>query len=81
MSESLQTDIACAGRQEAAAEARRRQELEPDKTTVEWIYLHDAAGQWVARRTQRYRPGLDDDPPKQKSFLSKLFDVFMDLPG
>ena len=43
-------EIPCANREEAESEARRQQELD-DATEVEWIYLRNKNGEWVARRT------------------------------
>lgn len=44
-------EIACASEDAAKAEAERRQSF--DTPHAEWIYLRDASGQWVARRTPR----------------------------
>jgi hypothetical protein len=38
---------------DAATEARRRQAQEADPNSVEWIYLRNRDGVWVARRTLR----------------------------
>jgi hypothetical protein len=44
-------EIACASEDAAKAEADRQQSL--DARDAEWIYLRNASGQWVARRTPR----------------------------
>jgi hypothetical protein len=44
-------EIVCASGDAAKAEAERQQSLDP--LDVEWIYLRNASGQWVARRTPR----------------------------
>ncbi len=44
-------EIACASGDAAKAEAERQQSL--DTRDAEWIYLRNANGQWVARRTPR----------------------------
>jgi hypothetical protein len=44
-------EIACASGDAAKAEAERQQSL--DTRDAEWIYLRNASGQWVARRTPR----------------------------
>jgi hypothetical protein len=44
-------EIACATGDAAKAEAERQQSL--DTHDAEWIYLRNASGQWVARRTPR----------------------------
>jgi hypothetical protein len=44
-------EITCASEEAAKAEAERQQSL--DTRAAEWIYLRNASGQWVARRTPR----------------------------
>jgi hypothetical protein len=44
-------EIACASEDAAKAEVERQQGL--DTRDAEWIYLRNASGQWVARRTPR----------------------------
>lgn len=45
-------EIVCANERAARAEAERQQSI--DLPDVEWIYLRNASGQWVARRTLHY---------------------------
>jgi len=44
-------EVACTNEDAAKAEAERQQGL--DTRHAEWIYLRNASGQWVARRTPR----------------------------
>jgi hypothetical protein len=55
-------------------EAARRTRDDADDQ-VEWIYLRDAAGQWVARRVQRH-PIVENEEgfhPWWESLLEALF--------
>lgn len=58
----VREEIHCGGELQATQEARRRQEAEPDPG-LEWIYLRDANGQWVARLVPRV---IDAQPEKAK---------------
>jgi len=62
-------ELACPDEQTAAAEARRQQQHE-DPEAVEWIYLRNNAGHWVARRTPRHHV---EEPPRM-SFRRALLD-------
>jgi hypothetical protein len=42
---------------------------------VEWIYLRNAAGQWVARRVQRHPTVEKEVQPWWKSLLEGLLDA------
>jgi hypothetical protein len=67
-------EIPCASGEEAEAEARRQQARE-DPQEVEWIYLHNKEGQWVARRTPRNLV-LEEAPPRSgQGGLGWLFDL------
>lgn len=65
-------EIACASEDAAKAEAERRQSF--DTPDAEWIYLRNASGQWLARRTPR-----DWQPPPismLRAFLEWLTNPF-----
>jgi hypothetical protein len=69
-------EIACASGDAAKAEAERQQSL--DTRDAEWIYLRNASGQWVARRTPR---DLQAPPiSMRRAFLEWLTNPF-DLLG
>jgi hypothetical protein len=69
-------EIACASEDAAKAEAERQQSL--DIRSAEWIYLRNASGQWVARRTPR---NLQPHPiSMRRAFLEWLTNPF-DLLG
>ncbi len=72
-----ETEVTVASEAAAAAEARRRQLLETDPDTIEWIYLRNADGQWVARRVLRY--GSPPAPVGPKSMLGKIGAFLIDL--
>lgn len=73
----VQTDIACSSGAEAEAEARAQRAREPDQAAIEWIYLHNDDGDWVARRTLRYGgPPLAEEP---RSRLRMLGDALLAL--
>jgi len=42
---------------------------------VEWIYLRNAAGQWVARRVHRHPTVEEEVRPLWKSLLESLLDA------
>ncbi len=65
-------EIACASGDAAKAEAERQQSLET--RDAEWIYLRNASGQWVARRTPR---ALQAPPiSMRRAFLEWLTNPF-----
>jgi hypothetical protein len=65
-------EIRRSNREEAEAEARRQQELD-DAAEVEWIYLRNKRGEWVARRTPRDAESY----AKPTGCLSALRDAFV----
>ena len=74
------TEVPCASREAAWAEAKHRQELEHED--VEWIYLQAyTTKQWVARRTPRdpdaYQPAPfpEDDGPLWMQAGDKAFNA------
>jgi hypothetical protein len=76
----VETEISCASSTAAKAEALRQQEREPDQAAVEWIYLRNTSGTWVARRTQRYI-APPEAPPTRTSWLGALWEAFLNLPS
>ena len=69
--DAVVTEVICGSREEAEAEAARRQAMEPEGSTHEWIYLRNRKRVWVARR--------DDHPvghgkPSLRSLASDLGD-------
>jgi hypothetical protein len=69
-------EVACASGDAAKAEAERQQSV--DTRNAEWIYLRNASGQWVARRTPR---NLQPPPiSMRRAFLEWLTNPF-DLLG
>lgn len=64
-------EIVCSNEQAAQAEAARQQIA--DSSDAEWIYLRNANGQWVARRTLR---GTLAPVSMRKAFLEWLTNPF-----
>lgn len=64
-------EIVCSDEAAAATEAERRQRLERGNDG-EWIYLRNAGGQWVARRTPR-------DLKPRRSSREELLDSLLSL--
>jgi hypothetical protein len=74
-------EVECATEKDASAEAERRQLLEPDPETVEWIYLRNADERWVARRVLRDGTLPAPEPPTEKSLKRKVGDFAVNLLG
>ena len=72
-------EVGCATETAAAAESIRRQLLETDPETVEWIYLRNLEGRWVARRVLRQGPVKAPEVPGSKSLLGKIGDFLLAL--
>jgi hypothetical protein len=70
-------EVGCATETAAAAESRRRQLLEADPEMVEWIYLRNPEGRWVARRVLRQGPVMTPEVPGSKSLLGKIGDFLL----
>lgn len=67
-------EVVCPDQDAAMKEAARRNRDDADDQ-VEWIYLRNAADQWVARRVQRH-PILEKEVrPWWKSLLESLLDA------
>jgi hypothetical protein len=67
-------EIVCPDRDAAMEEAARRTRDDADDQ-VEWIYLRNAADQWVARRVQRHPIVEKEVRPWWKSLLESLLDA------
>lgn len=77
MSDEAFTEIVCESREEAQAEAARRQAMEPEGSDCEWIYLRNRRRVWVARRADNQ---VSPDKPTLRSLASDLGDsVIRDL--
>ena len=71
-------EIACGSQSAARAEAQRQQ-VDEDSDDVEWIYLRNRAGVWVARRTPRHLDQLPPEKPRRAwRLLGLLFDSVLD---
>jgi hypothetical protein len=66
-------EIICDNEAEARAEAARRQRTELDDT-IEWIYLRNKAGRWVARRELSNPP----ERPREQSRLRRVLDAVVE---
>ena len=60
--------------QDAAIEEAARRTRDDADDQFEWIYLRNAAGQWVARRVQRH-PIVAGVRPWRQSLLESLLDA------
>lgn len=72
-------EVECATEKDASTEAERRQLLEPDHETVEWIYLRNADERWVARRVLRDGTLQAPEPSTEKSLKRKVGEFAADL--
>ena len=71
-----QAEVRCADEATAMTEAGRQQARESDGEHVEWIYLRNAAGEWVARRT--LRDGSADTTRTKRGLLRGFFAAVVD---
>jgi hypothetical protein len=69
-------EVACADESTAREEAAHREAREEDNA-MEWIYLRNRSGQWVARRV------LKNPPPEceRKSRAKRVLDALLNYPG
>jgi hypothetical protein len=67
-------EIVCADEESAKTEAARQGSVD-DADQAEWIYLRNASGQWVARRTPRHLT------PRRMSISEMLAEVFNPFSG
>jgi len=67
-------EVVCPDQDAAMKEAARRTRDDADDQ-VEWIYLRNAADQWVARRVQRHPVVEKEVRPLWKSLLESLLDA------
>ena len=74
-----ETEIIAPNEKAAAAEARRQRLAEPDQETIEWIYLRNKNGRWVARRVLRDPSASVRDDPESKSTWQRVADFVVDL--